>query len=96
MADAPTLRTTDHATIRRWAEARKARPMAVEDPRSPDVPSIRLSFPDARTSDGGSLTEIAWDEWLRRFDEAGLVFVYRETEPDGSPSRFNRLERRVP
>jgi len=37
------------------------------------------------------LKHIGWDEWLRTFDERGLVFLYQEQLRDGRQSSFFRL-----
>lgn len=87
-----TRRTTDHATIRTWAEARGTRPSAVKGPGAGhEISGLRL---DSRG--GGSwLEEITWDEFFRRFEEMGLEFLYQDVSRDGEPSTFYRLINRT-
>ena len=85
--------TTDHDEIRRWAEARGAKPARVvntgsEDPDE-DPGIIRLDFPGY--SGAGSLEEITWDEWFQAFDDGQLALVYQDTTADGERSNFNKL-----
>ena len=83
-----TQRTTNHATIRRWAEERGARPSAVKGPGAGhEISGLRLDSPD-----GGSwMEEITWDEFFRRFEEMGLDFLYQDVTREGEPSAFYRL-----
>jgi hypothetical protein len=90
MSDETTKTTTDHAEIRRWAEARGARPARVKGTGGPGDPGIiRLDFP----SDGPdeNLEPISWDEWFRAFDQNQLALVYQEQTASGKPSNFNKL-----
>jgi hypothetical protein len=86
--------TTDHDEIRRWAEARGAKPAAVKGTRrgEEDVGIIRLDFPGY--SGEGSLEEISWESFFQKFDESGLALVYQEETESGEPSNFNKLVRR--
>jgi hypothetical protein len=73
MADNKT--TTDHDEIRRWVEERGGRPAL--DAEQGDQPlGLRIEFPEDR-EDGGLLL-ISWDEFFAKFDEANLVFLYRD------------------
>ncbi len=82
--------TTDHDTIRGWAEARGGKPAAVSATGSDGDPGIiRIDFPGY--SGDGSLEEISWDEWFEKFDENNLALVYQETTADGVQSNFNKL-----
>lgn len=88
MASAKT--TTDHDTIRKWAEARNAKPSTVSRTGKEDDPGIlRLNFPGYSGND--SLKEIPWDEWFRKFDEQNLALLFQETTKSGEPSNFNKL-----
>lgn len=88
MATSETL--TDHDRIRRWAEARKARPACVKGTGGKDdVGMIRLDFPGY--SGGDSLEEISWDEWFEQFEENNLALVVQEKTADGDTSNFNKL-----
>lgn len=89
MSDSSTT-TTDHDTIRRWAEDRGGKPSAVAATGSADDPGIiRIDFPGY--SGEGSLQEISWDEWFEAFEENNLALVYQETTADGEKSNFNKI-----
>lgn len=82
--------TTDHDEIRRWAEERGAKPSAVIRTEHGDDPGIiRLDFPGY--SGEGSLEEISWDEWFRKFDERNLALLYQEHTAGGEKSNFNKI-----
>lgn len=90
-------RTTDHEEIRQWAEARGAKPAAVKGTSrtgsgSDDVGIIRLDFPGY--SGEGSLEEISWTQFFRKFEESQLALVYQEETEGGEQSNFNKLVRR--
>lgn len=75
MADNRT--TTDHDEIRRWVEERGGRPAVA--PEHQDQPlGLRIEFPEDRDSEDGGLLLISWDEFFAKFDEANLVFLYRD------------------
>lgn len=82
-------RTTDHDTIRRWAEERGGRPATVRGSSSGDEAGIlRIDFPGY----GGSrLQEITWDEFFRKFDEKDLEFLYQDMTREGGQSNFFKL-----
>ena len=86
--------TTDHAEIKKWAEARKGKPSAVKDTgKGKDDPGIiRLDFPGY--SGGGDLKEISWDEWFEKFEEGKLGLIIQEKTADGKESHFNKLVKR--
>ncbi len=82
--------TTDHEEIRKWAEARDAKPSCVKGTGdSEDVGLLRLNFPGYSGED--SLQEISWDEFFDKFDEQGLALVYEEETSEGKKSNFNKL-----
>jgi hypothetical protein len=88
MASAKT--TTDHDEIRKWAEARNAKPSFVKRTGKPDDPGIlRLNFPGYSGED--SLQAIDWEEWFKKFDEQDLALLYQETTKSGEKSNFNKL-----
>lgn len=91
--DKLTQHTTDHDTIRRWAEDRGGRPAAVRSTQrgKDDVGIIRIEFPDAPRAHDEALEEIGWDEFFRKFDEAGLALLYQEKTSEGEKSNFNKL-----
>lgn len=87
--------TTDHDTIRRWAEERGAKPSAVKGTGDEEDPGIiRLDFPGF--GGGDSLVEISWEEFFQKFEESELALVYQEKTHDGEKSNFNKLVTRDP
>jgi hypothetical protein len=84
--------TTNHDAIRRWAEARDARPVEVAGGGGDDDPgTVRLECPGSRDT---SLREIGWDEWFRKFDAGKLALLYQEQTADGERSAFCKIVRR--
>jgi len=78
--------TTDHEDIRRWAEERGGVPSTVIATEQGGEPGIlRIDFPGF--SGEGTLEEISWDDFFRKFEESNLAFLFE----DGSESRFNKL-----
>ena len=80
--------TTDHDTIRRWAEARDGHPALVRGTGEDGV--LRIDFNEREER----LDPINWDEFFRVFEQNNLAFLYQEKTADGSTSRFNKLVRR--
>ena len=77
MAD--SKRTTDHDTIREWAEEHGARPAHVASTGDgDDLGMLRLDFGE----NDEELEEVEWDDWLDAFDENDLALLYQE-EPEG-------------
>jgi hypothetical protein len=82
--------TTDHETIRRWAEERDGQPTAVRSTGGEkDIGILRIDFPGY--SGGDKLEPISWDEFFEKFDASNLALVYQEKTKDGELSRFNKL-----
>lgn len=82
--------TTDHDTIRQWAEARDGRPAAVRQTQSRDDAGIlRIEFAGADPSDG--LEDISWEEFFAKFEDKKLAFLYQDRTKDGGLSRFFKL-----
>jgi hypothetical protein len=80
---------TDHDEIRKRAEARGGRLIAVRSTYSKEDPGIiRIEFPDAPSARDENLVEISWDEFFKKFDEANLALVYEEETASGEPSYF--------
>lgn len=85
-----SLTTTDHDTIRRWAEERGGRPAAVAGTGSgDDVGMIRLEFPGYGDDEG--LDEISWEQWFEQFEDSNLALVYQDETSGGEQSTFNKL-----
>jgi hypothetical protein len=79
--------TTDHNKIKTWAEARGGKPATVKDTEEDGhagILRIKLDPKDDR------LEEISWDEFFKKFDEAGLAFLYQDKTKDGKISRFHK------
>lgn len=82
-----TQRTTDHDTIRNWAEERGGTPATVADTGSEDDPGIlRFDFDDEDADE--ELQEIPWDAFFEAFDENDLAMLYQENLESGEESRF--------
>lgn len=87
-----TKRTTDHATIRRWAEERGATPAAVRGTGpGQEASGLRLDF----SGQVSWLERITWDEFFQRFESTGLEFLYQDVTRDGQPSDFFKLINRA-
>lgn len=88
-----THTTTDHDTIRRWAESRGGEPACVRGTGSADDPGIiRLDFPGYSGEE--SLEKISWNQWFDKFEEQGLALIYQEQTDSGDKSNFNKLVER--
>src|SRR3954453_21528148 len=84
--------TTDHDTIRKWAEARGGRPAVVRSTHGKGGTGIlRLEFPDAPNANDDALGETSWEECFEKFDEAALALLYQEKTAGGERSNFNKL-----
>jgi hypothetical protein len=83
--------TTDHDTIRKWAEKRGGAPASVEGTAKGDEPGVlRIDFEPKESR----LEPIAWDEFFDKFDKEELAFLYQEKTADGSVSRFHKFVNR--
>jgi hypothetical protein len=83
--------TTSHNFIRKWADQRDGHPATVKDTAEDGHAGIlRIDFGPKEER----LEEIGWDEFFRKFDEAGLAFLYQERTKDGKLSRFHKFVRR--
>jgi hypothetical protein len=94
MSTATTKTTTDHER-----SAGGSRSTADDPPLSaaPATMGIRACCGStsraarARTSSSRSPGTISWDEWFRKFDEAGLALVYQDEKASGEDSTFFKL-----
>lgn len=85
-----TKKTTDHKTIKEWAEQRDAKPAVVtKDGKETEL--LRLDFPGYAED---NLKEVDWDTWFKLFDENKLEMAYQEETKDGEKSNFNKLVNR--
>jgi hypothetical protein len=90
MSKAKSKVTFDHDEIRRWAEERNAKPASVRGTGGGgDIGMIRLDFPGY--SGEGSLEQISWEDWFKKFDERNLALLYQETTAGGEKSNFNKI-----
>lgn len=76
--------TTDHDTIRKWAEDRGGRPAKIDTGGKGGI--LRIDFGDPEEE----FEEITWDEFFEIFDENKLTFLYQEKQDDGT-SRFSKF-----
>lgn len=85
--------TTDHQTIRNWAEQRGGAPASVAATHAGDDPGIlRIDFDDGEPDEG--LERISWDEFFQKFEASDLAFLHQDRTSDGSTSRFFKFVRR--
>jgi len=80
--------TTNHETIREWAESRGAHPATVKRTERGGEPGVlRLDFdpPDE------ALEAISWDEFFEKFDDSDLAFLYQDETEGGEESRFHKF-----
>jgi hypothetical protein len=90
---ASAQKTTDHETIRRWAEERGGHPAAVSAThKGEDVGILRIDFDDNEPDEG--LEEISWEAFFDKFDEENLAFLYQEETQGGKTSRFFKFVER--
>ena len=76
--------TTDHRTIRSWAEQRGGKPVRKKLAGPAELP-IEFAFNPNGTPD---IEDISWEEFFREFDANSLCFRYQETNADGALSHF--------
>jgi hypothetical protein len=78
--------STDHETIRKWAEARGGKPAAVgRTHKGGGTGIIRIMFPKSPQSQHESLVEISWDEFFDQFEKSNLALIYEKD------SLFNKV-----
>lgn len=77
--------TTDHKTIRDWAESRDGHPAKVKGVKEGGI--LRFDFGEPEES----LEQISWDEFFEIFDGNGLALVYQDETADGKTSRFSKF-----
>lgn len=82
-----TERTTDHETIKQWAEKRGGQPATVADTGDESDPGV-LRF-DFDGDDGDEdLEHISWGAFFETFEENDLAMLYQEEVASGETSRF--------
>lgn len=86
MSEAKT--TTDHDTIRKWAEQRGGVPTEVTGTAGKDETGVlRLDFEPKDKA----LGQISWDQFFGKFDSKKLAFLYQDKTDDGKVSRFHKF-----
>jgi hypothetical protein len=81
--------TTDHSTIRHWAEERGAVPSSVEGTEQGGEEAGILRF-DFKPKDEG-LEPIDWDAFFDKFEKSELAFLYQDETAAGKVSRFHKF-----
>ena len=86
MSDSKT--TTDHKQIKKWAEARDARPATVSGTgKNGEAGILRRDFGPKEDK----FDEISWEEFFEKFDQEKLAFLYQDKTADGRVSRFHKF-----
>jgi hypothetical protein len=83
--------TTDHDTIRNWAEKRGAVPATVEGTEKDSEKAGILRFEFRKD---GNLEPIDWEAFFDKFEESELAFLYQDKTAGGRLSRFHKFVRR--
>ena len=83
--------TTDHDTIRKWAEDRGGKPATVAGtPREGEKAGLlRIDFPGYSGEE--SLREVAWEDFFEQFDKSNLALIYQEKTASDETSRFAKF-----
>lgn len=85
MANNKSKISSDHETVKRWAQERGGKPAKVKGTGgNGSVGMIRFTFSKTHHA----LEEISWDEFFKEFDKNGLALLYQEQTRDGKQSRF--------
>jgi hypothetical protein len=83
--------TTDHTTIKQWAEQRGGRPPTVDGTGNDDKADVlRFDFGDK----DARLEPFSWDQFFQKFDQADLAFLYQDKTSNGKESRFFKFVQR--
>lgn len=75
--------TTSHDEIRTWIEGRSGHPAS----QGPGGRRLRIDFGNG----DANIRRITWEEFFRRFDSENMQFVYQNSDPFGSTSRYYRI-----
>lgn len=83
--------TTDHETIRLWAEERGGWPTTVigTPEKGENAGLLRIDFPGYSGEE--DLKKISWEEFFDKFDDSNLAFVYQDETQEGKTSRFGKF-----
>jgi hypothetical protein len=84
--------TTDHETIRRWAETRGGHPATVAATKEDDEAGIlRIDFEGTQPE---GLERISWEQFFETFEDSKLAFLHQDKTESGEISRFFKFIRR--
>jgi hypothetical protein len=81
--------TTDHETIKRWAKKRGGHPATVLGTTDDTTGVLRIDFPGY--SGEGTLKEVSWNDFFKKFDREHLAFLYQDKTASGRMSRFGKF-----
>jgi hypothetical protein len=76
--------TTNHETIKNWAEERGGKPASVNQNGSDG--EIKIKFDSEN-----DFQPISWNEFFRKFEKSNLAMIYQETTSEGEASTFNEF-----
>lgn len=87
MAKHDSKTTTNHDTIKKWAEERDGKPALVSQTKDSGKGGglLRINFPGYAED---NLENISWDKFFTIFDENNLEFLYQNETKDGGQSKF--------
>ena len=93
MADSDSKTTTDHDTIRQWAEERNGKPASVRGTEKGDSAGVlRFDFPGGAGED--ELEHLSWDDFFAKFEDEKLALLYQEEKKSGEGSTFFKFVQR--
>lgn len=81
--------TSDHKTIRTWAEQRGGVPSVVKGTGGKEGGIIRFDFPPLGTKE--NLEHTSWENFFKIFEGKELALLYQEKTREGEESRFNKF-----
>lgn len=89
--------TTNHSTIKQWAENRGGIPVRIrQDGSTPGLGDIKIYFPDTEEK-GENWEELPWNEFLEQFENQKLAMEYKENDANGDVSLYYQmLDRQMP
>ncbi|GGY46810.1 hypothetical protein [Parvularcula lutaonensis] len=79
------IKTTDHDTIKSWAEARGGQPAFVGETLNDEQKGVILKI---KFQDEDNLETVSWDTFFDHFEEKNLAALLQDETSDGSKSRF--------
>lgn len=86
--------TSNHETIKKWAEERGGVPAKVKSTGNrEDAGILRIHFPK-HSEHSDDLEEISWEDFFEEFEESKLDFLYQDQKADGEESTFHKFIQR--